>query len=229
MGIKDDFISNIIRNEIYYRKKQKKTKDATTTTYSSKNALDDEEFTFLLKRIAEKLKKKKKKKKSNNIQLKIGKASNYTKDDEVKCNICKQLFSKTYLVIHMQSHKALYNCDICNKNFSYLSIFNRHKATHKRDVVIYKCKLCNITFRNPSDLSKHDIFHEEESIKCLFCFKTFKQFDDFLNHINMYSFDKSTQSLTNHIKIHSEGIHCSSCCTCKMSFAKRDTVIKYIG
>jgi len=26
MGIKDDFISNIIRNEIYYRKKQKKTK-----------------------------------------------------------------------------------------------------------------------------------------------------------------------------------------------------------
>ncbi|CAH1710622.1 PR domain zinc finger protein 5-like [Aphis gossypii] len=224
MGFKDDFVSNIKRNEIRHRKKEKKTKDITTNTYPSKTSLDDEEFTFLLKRIVNKLRKKKKKSK----KIKYEKVSNHIDNDEVKCSVCKQLFSKTYIAIHMQSHKTFYNCDICNKNFSYLSIFNRHKATHKVDMIVYDCKLCNIKFRNPSDLSKHDnIFHEEESIKCLFCFKKFKQFNDFLNHINMYSFDKPSQSLTDHIKIHSEGIHCSSCCTCKMSFAKRDTVIKY--
>ncbi|XP_025190247.1 zinc finger protein 600-like [Melanaphis sacchari] len=226
MGIKDDFVSNIIRNEIRYRKKEKKTKDAATITYSSKIALNDEEFTLLLKKMVKKLKKKKKK--SNKVQLKNGKTFNCTKDEEVKCNICKQLFSKTYFAIHTQSHKALYNCDICDKNFSYLSIFNRHKATHKGDVVVYECKLCDSTFNNSSDLSKHGIFHEEESIICQFCFKKFKKFDDFLNHINIYSFDKPYQSLTNHVKMLSEGTHCSSCCTCKMSFAKRDTVIKYI-
>jgi len=157
--------------------------------------------------------------------------SNYTKDDEVKCNVCNQLFSKTYFVVHMQSHKALYKCDICDKNFSYLSMFNRHKATHKDDnIVVYDNTLCDKTFKNPNNLSKHDTFHEQKSIKCLFCFGTFENFDDFLNHINnkMYSFDKPSQLLTDHAKIHSERIHCSSCCICKMSFAERDTIIKYI-
>lgn len=154
--------------------------------------------------------------------------SNYINDDEVKCNECQQLFSKTYFVIHMQSHKALYKCEICDKNFSYLSIFNRHKATHKKDMIVYECKLCDKSFRNISSLSIHNKFHDRQYIKCLFCFKTFKQFDDFLNHINMYSFEKPSKSMTDHINIHSEGNHCSSCCTCKMSFAERDTVIKYI-
>ncbi|CAI6350602.1 unnamed protein product [Macrosiphum euphorbiae] len=203
MAIKDDFVTNIRRNEIH----------ATTTTASSKSSIDDEEFTLLLKTIK---------------QSKHGNVSNFTKDDKVKCNVCNQLFSKNYFAIHMQSHNASYKCDICGKKFSYLSIFNRHKATHKHDMVVYECKLCDKTFRNPSNLSKHDTLHEQEIIKCLFCFKTFKHFDDFLDHINMYSFDKRSKSLTNHIKIHSEGIHCLSCCTCKMSFAERDTVIKYI-
>ncbi|CAI6375261.1 unnamed protein product [Macrosiphum euphorbiae] len=203
MAIKDDFVTNIRRNEIH----------ATTSTASSKSSIDDEEFTLLLKTIK---------------QSKHGNVSNFTKDDKVKCNVCNQLFSKNYFAIHMQSHNASYKCDICGKKFSYLSIFNRHKATHKHDMVVYECKLCDKTFRNPSNLSKHDTLHEQEIIKCLFCFKTFKHFDDFLDHINMYSFDKRSKSLTNHIKIHSEGIHCLSCCTCKMSFAERDTVIKYI-
>lgn len=154
--------------------------------------------------------------------------TNFTKDDEVKCNVCKQLFSKNYFAIHMQSHKASYNCDICEKKFFYISIFNRHKAIHKHDMVAYEYKLCDNKFINPSNLSKHDTSHDQEIIKCQFCFKTFKQFDDFLNHINIYSFDKRSKSLTNHKKIHSEGMHCSSCCTCKMSFAERDTIIKYI-
>ncbi|XP_060865222.1 zinc finger protein 85-like [Metopolophium dirhodum] len=225
MAIKDDFVSNIRRNEIRIRKKEKKTKDATTTA-SSKSSIDDEEFTLLLRTIVKKLKKKNKK--ANKKQLKHENVSNFIKDDEVKCNVCKQLFSKNYFAIHMQSHKASYKCDICDKTFFYLSIFNRHKATHKHDMVVYECKLCDKTFRNPNNLSKHDALHEQEIIKCLFCFKTFKQFDDFLDHINMFSFDKRSKNLTNHIKIHSEGIHCLSCCTCKMSFTERDTIIKYI-
>lgn len=225
MVIKEDFVSKIIKNEIHIFKKEKKTKDSATTTSSSKISVDDEEFTLLLKTIVKKIMKKRKQ--TNKIQFKNGNTSNYTKDNEVKCNVCKQLFSKNYFAIHMQSHKALFNCDICDKKFSYLSIFNRHKATHKHDIVLQECKFCNKTFRAPSNLFKHDTLHEQEIIKCLFCFKTFNQFDDFLNHVNMYSFDKP-KSLTDHIKMHSEGIHCSSCCTCKMSFVERDTIIKYI-
>lgn len=224
MAIKDDFVSNI-RNDIRIRKKEKKTRDAATTT-SSKSSVDDEEFTLLLKTILKKIKKKNKK--ANKIHLKSRYVSNFTKDDEVKCDVCKQLFSKNYFGIHMQSHKASYKCDICDKKFSYLSLFNRHKATHKHDTVVYDYKLYDETFKNPSNLSKYDTLHKQEIIKCLFCLKTFKQFDDFLNHLNMYTFDNRSKSLTNHIKIHSEGIHCSSCCTCKMSFAERDTIIKHI-
>ncbi|KAL4099050.1 hypothetical protein QTP88_023545 [Uroleucon formosanum] len=226
MAIKDDFVPNIRRNEIRIRKKEKKTKDATTTA-SSKSSIDDEEFTLLLKTIVKKLKKKNKKAKKK--QLKHGNVSNFTKDDEVKCNVCKQFFSRNYFPVHIQSHKASYKCDICYKKFSYLSIFNRHKATHKHNMVLYECKLCDKTFRNLNNLSKHDTLLEQEIIKCLFCFKTFKEIDDFLDHINMYSFDKYSKNLTYNIKIHSEGIHCLSCCTCKMSFAERDTIIKYIS
>ncbi|XP_025424721.1 uncharacterized protein LOC112693741 [Sipha flava] len=83
MGVKENVVTKIIKNELRNRKKQNKINDIITTkkVNTSQSIKCDDEYTLLLKQIVNERKIKKTK-----IEAKLKQKSTHTKNNEVKCN-----------------------------------------------------------------------------------------------------------------------------------------------
>ena len=60
---------------------------------------------------------------------------------KLTCKECNETFAKKYqLATHMSIHTGqLYNCDQCNKSFTNMNKFKRHKTSHEEGKKVYPC------------------------------------------------------------------------------------------
>ncbi|XP_033973921.1 zinc finger and SCAN domain-containing protein 31-like, partial [Trematomus bernacchii] len=83
-----------------------------------------------------------------------------------------------------------FKCEICGKDFKYMSKLQRHMTTH-RDVKPYSCQTCGRGFRESSSLMYHMRVHtDEKKYTCKTCGDKFRFNIDFKNHIKICTGEK---------------------------------------
>ena len=94
---------------------------------------------------------------------------------KLTCKECNKTFAKECLASHMSTHaEQLYNCDRCNKSFTTMKTFKRHKTSHEEGKKIYACTVpgCAEVFGKWLLLCAHVKTHVF-SYKCEDCNKVF--------------------------------------------------------
>jgi KRAB domain-containing zinc finger protein len=58
-----------------------------------------------------------------------------------------------------------FKCEVCDKNFKYLSLYERHKRIHNNERT-FKCEICDKTFNRPDTLKTHMNIHTGQGFEC---------------------------------------------------------------
>ncbi|XP_065572866.1 zinc finger protein 28 homolog isoform X4 [Artemia franciscana] len=127
-----------------------------------------------------------------------------TKD--YQCNICDKRFSfHSSLERHRGIHtgKKPFKCNVCRKSFSQMCNLNTHQRVHTGEKP-YKCDVCEKSFSQSQNLNKHKLVHTgEKRFKCDVCKKCFTR----------------SGSLNLHQRVHT-GVKPFRCDLCKRSFTQ---------
>ena len=102
----------------------------------------------------------------------------HTSQKPFKCDMCNRNFRwLSYLSLHMNTHaeEKPFKCNVCGKSFTQEGTMVIHKKRHTGKMP-FKCDMCNRNFRWLSYLSLHMNTHaEEKPFKCNVCGKSFTQ------------------------------------------------------
>ena len=104
----------------------------------------------------------------------------------IKCNTCGKSFPN---LLSVQEHgkihhgKKSFQCKICHKKFRKCQSYKQHLETHSKSEELLKCKTCSKKFQHLKTLKDHEIVHlREETFKCNFCEKCFKNGSELFEH-----------------------------------------------
>lgn len=80
--------------------------------------------------------------------------------------------------------KSQHYCDMCRKQFSTLTDFNRHLGTIHS---VYRCTMCSITFSSQDMCRNHNLGHRHKfGIQCCVCGNAFIGMKRFYRHLLAY-------------------------------------------
>ncbi|XP_041968022.1 uncharacterized protein LOC121725233 [Aricia agestis] len=153
------------------------------------------------------------------------------KVDNVPCPVCKQVYLRTNLRAHMQTHsgKRNFHCVICNKYFTTKWNLKLHRWTHmSRSAKPYKCTLCKGAFIRQSEYISHMNAHKSvRPYTCNYCGCQFIRKTNCQRHVREHEMAKKyvckvpecgksfhrSYYLSEHMKVHSNSrpFSCNIC------------------
>ncbi|KAL3279354.1 hypothetical protein HHI36_016860 [Cryptolaemus montrouzieri] len=164
-------------------------------------------------------------------------------NENVECPICKGVFVKSSLEVHIRTHSGArpYSCLICNKDFTTRWNLKLHKWTHASRVSKpYKCDQCNGAFVRESDYISH--MNSHKSIKpytCNYCGARFIRKYNCQRHVKEHENDKTynctvcgkafhrSYYLKDHMRVHS-GVRPYSCHVCGKTSTTKSNHNKHV-
>lgn len=152
-----------------------------------------------------------------------------------KCEHCEySALTRQQLVRHMASHGVpapTYNCQICQKEFSYKHYLTLHERMHNN--TSFQCNLCNRHFERKDYLKEHYITAHadgQKNFKCNVCQKEFALNKYLKRHLTIHEEKSKTyecnicgkllshkKQLENHVMVHTN-IRKHICQKCGKSF-----------
>ncbi|XP_037867730.1 uncharacterized protein LOC101744027 [Bombyx mori] len=164
---------------------------------------------------------------------------------DVPCPVCKQLYIRTNLRAHMQTHtgKRPFPCVICNKSFTTKWNLKLHRWTHmNRSAKPFKCHLCKGAFIRQSEYVSHMNAHKSvRPYTCNYCGCKFIRKYNCQRHVREHetakkfvckvqecgkSFHRSYY-LSEHMKVHS-GVRPFACNICGKTSSNKSNHNKHI-
>lgn len=113
----------------------------------------------------------------------------------VECNICKGVYFKSSLEVHMQIHsgRRQFSCLICGKEFTTKWNLKLHKWTHaSRTSKPFKCEQCNGAFIRLADFQAHMNSHKSvRPYTCNYCGCKFIRKYNCQRHVREHEENKS--------------------------------------
>lgn len=107
-----------------------------------------------------------------------------------ECGICNKDFTHNYTLIrHLRIHSDVksFECQECGKTFRQLSTLTQHQAIHSIERP-FVCDLCDSSFNRISTLISHKKIHtENKPYKCEYCEKSFHQKGNLKNHMFIHT------------------------------------------
>lgn len=115
--------------------------------------------------------------------------------ENVECTICKGIYFKSSLEVHMQIHTGnrQHSCLICGKEFTTKWNLKLHKWTHaSRTSKPYKCEQCNGAFIRLADFQAHMNSHKSvRPYTCNYCGCKFIRKYNCQRHVREHEINKS--------------------------------------
>nr|XP_020467588.1 histone-lysine N-methyltransferase PRDM9-like [Monopterus albus] len=87
-----------------------------------------------------------------------------------QCELCNQNFSSMSLLVkHKQLHEEQksFICEICGKYFTSEADFTEHQRSHKDKP--FPCNICDRSFSTNHNLKRHKLLHVKDGRKCRLC------------------------------------------------------------
>lgn len=132
------------------------------------------------------------------LQLKNHIEKHCSRSKPFKCDECDMCFSQRGdLKYHIRSHKKLYICDICKREFVCKSFLRLHLRWH--DKGSFKCTKCNSRFSEEHNLKLHMRTHKSQEFKCDHCLFNGTNANDISKHIcidKLYNVQKRSLNFT---------------------------------
>ncbi|XP_073831211.1 uncharacterized protein isoform X1 [Musca autumnalis] len=219
-------------------KARKKKKNATTTRRKRTKAKPKDDATTVKE--PKERKKKGERKKTMSAQEIIATSM------ELKCDICQvQVNTWRELRQHfLLAHTRTPYIKCCDTVYEKQRPLVEHLLWHKNPDS-FKCKLCNEVFSNSRDLTSHissqhpDNVDLLETYECEHCFKQFRNYSIFQNHLRTHSKDKDVECqicnkrcstiyrLRNHIQSVHNNIYQHICDICGKKFKSKPAFQKH--
>lgn len=145
-------------------------------------------------------------------------------------------FVKTVKLEFEEKTVKIWECGICNKDFSHNCTLIRHLRTHSEDRS-FKCRECEKSFRQLSTLTQHKAIHStERPFVCDLCERSFNRISTLISHKKIHSGDKPYKceyceksfhqkgNLKNHLFIHTNA-RPYMCNLCKRGFNQMSNLV----
>ncbi|XP_059054629.1 uncharacterized protein LOC131848710 [Achroia grisella] len=167
------------------------------------------------------------------------------KVDNVPCPVCKQVYLRTNLRAHLQTHsgKRPYLCIICNKAFTTKWNLKLHRWTHmSRSAKPFKCTLCKGAFIRHTEYISHMNAHKSvKPYTCNYCGCQFIRKYNCQRHVREHEMAKKyvckvpecgksfhrSYYLSEHMKVHS-GARPFSCNICGKTSSNKSNHNKHV-
>ncbi|XP_065217280.1 zinc finger protein 287-like isoform X2 [Planococcus citri] len=128
---------------------------------------------------------------SDSIPKKVPKA--LTRDSPLYCcNICDRTFSyQSVWKRHQQEHLKSFLCPKCNKPFAEKQYLIEHQATHSEKKP-YKCRFCDARFKHSRGKLMHERYRHTKvaRFECAVCGKIFSYKSAIMLHLHVHSGEK---------------------------------------
>ncbi|XP_072929397.1 uncharacterized protein [Epargyreus clarus] len=167
------------------------------------------------------------------------------KVDNVPCPVCKQLYLRTNLRAHLQTHsgKRPFVCIVCNKAFTTKWNLKLHRWTHaSRSAKPFKCNLCKGAFIRQTEYISHMNAHKSvKPYTCKYCGCQFIRKYNCQRHVREHETAKKyvckvpecgksfhrNYYLSEHMKVHS-GARPFSCNICGKTSSNKSNHNKHV-
>ncbi|XP_013192919.1 uncharacterized protein LOC106136812 [Amyelois transitella] len=165
--------------------------------------------------------------------------------DNVPCPVCKQVYLRTNLRAHLQTHsgKRPFLCIICNKAFTTKWNLKLHRWTHmSRSAKPFKCTLCKGAFIRQTEYISHMNAHKSvKPYTCNYCGCQFIRKYNCQRHVREHEMAKKyvckvpecgksfhrSYYLSEHMKVHS-GARPFSCNICGKTSSNKSNHNKHV-
>lgn len=104
--------------------------------------------------------------------------------EPLSCSYCDQTFTEVpELASHVQSHMALFTCDVCGKSFKQKGTLKTHMIVHQKERP-FGCGYCKKRFKLKSHLKEHERIHTgEKPFSCPVCRMSFTRSNPMKIHL----------------------------------------------
>uniref|UniRef100_W5U9V0 Gastrula zinc finger protein XlCGF26.1 n=1 Tax=Ictalurus punctatus TaxID=7998 RepID=W5U9V0_ICTPU len=105
-------------------------------------------------------------------------------EEPLSCTYCDQTFTEVpQLASHVQSHMALFTCEVCRKSFKQKGTLKTHMIVHQKERP-FACGYCIKRFKLKSHLKEHERIHTgEKPFSCPVCMMSFTRSNPMKIHL----------------------------------------------